>query len=157
MKQKKQIYQLNSRPPMGSSGLTLVMTLTLNFQCQIWNLLYLGQKLSDCHEMKNKHIDWTLGLKWGHQFWLWPWPWPWIFNVKYGICYISAKNDPIAPKQNLDSDWMLGGKSAVAVLSNDEQCEPDVIHSDLVTSDIGVPSTHLGVGHIGIFQVIIHV
>ena len=52
---------------------------------------------------------------------------------------------------------MLGGKSAVAVLSNDEQWEPDVIDSDLVTSDVGVPSTHLGVGHIGIFQVIIPV
>ena len=28
------------------------------------------------------------------------WPWPWIFKVKYGICYISAKNGLIATKQN---------------------------------------------------------
>ena len=39
------------------------MTLTLNFQGQIRNLLYLSQKWSDCHKMKSKHIDWTLGLK----------------------------------------------------------------------------------------------
>ena len=35
------------------------MTLTLNFQGQIWNLLYLSQKWSDCHGTKSKHIDWT--------------------------------------------------------------------------------------------------
>ena len=37
---QKQTYRLNSRPQMGSSGLTLAMTLTLNFQGQIWNVLY---------------------------------------------------------------------------------------------------------------------
>ena len=31
--------------------------------------------------------------------WPWPWPWPWIFKVKYRICYISAKNGPIATKR----------------------------------------------------------
>ena len=36
------------------------------------------------------------------------WPWPWIFNVKYRIGYISAKNDPIATKRH--SDWTLGFK-----------------------------------------------
>ena len=67
------------------------------FQGQIWNLLYLSQKWFDFHETKNKHTDWTLGLKWDHRIWPWPWPWPWIF--KYGICYISAKNGLIATKQ----------------------------------------------------------
>ena len=75
------------------------MTLTLNFQGQIWNLLYLSQKFSDCHETKSKHIDCTLGLKCDHWVWPWPWPWPWIFKVKYRICYISAKGDPIATKR----------------------------------------------------------
>ena len=37
---------------MWPSGLTLAMTLTLNFQGQIWNFLYLSQKWSDCHETK---------------------------------------------------------------------------------------------------------
>ena len=41
---KKQTYRLNARPQMGSSGLILAMTLTLNFQGQIWNFLYLSQK-----------------------------------------------------------------------------------------------------------------
>ena len=59
----------------------------------------LSQKWSDCHETKSKHIDWTLGLKCDHRVWPWPWPWPWIFKVKYRICYISAKNGPIATKR----------------------------------------------------------
>ena len=96
---EKQTYRLNSRAHMLPSGLTLAMTLTLNFQGQIWNLLYLSQKWSDCHETKSKHIDWTLGLKCDHRVWPWPWPWPWIFKVKYGISYISGKRGPIATKR----------------------------------------------------------
>ena len=80
-------------------AVTLAMTLTLNFQGQRWNLLYLSQKGSDCHETKSKHIDRTLGLKCDHWLWPWPWPWPWIFKVKDGICYISAKNGLIATKR----------------------------------------------------------
>ena len=64
---KKQTYQLNSRPQMWPSALTLAMTLTLTFQGQICNLLHLSPKWSACHETKSKHIDWTLGLKWPHQ------------------------------------------------------------------------------------------
>ena len=67
------------------------MTLTFNFQGQIWNLLYLSQRCSDCHETKGKYIDWTFGLICDHPVWPCPWPWPWIFKVKHGICYISAK------------------------------------------------------------------
>ena len=37
-----------------------LVTLTLNFQGQIWNLLNLSQKWSDCHETKSKHI--SIGL-----------------------------------------------------------------------------------------------
>ena len=96
---EKQTHRLNYRPQMGPSGLTLAMTLTLNFQGQISNWLYLSQKWSDCHETKSKHIDWTLGFKWDHQVWPWPWPWPWIFKVKYRIGYISAKNGAIATKR----------------------------------------------------------
>ena len=57
-----------------------VVTLTLNFQGQIWNLLYLSPKWSDCHETKSKHIDWTLGHKCDHQ--VWPWQWPWSLNFQ---------------------------------------------------------------------------
>ena len=92
-------FLLNSRPQMWSSGLTLAMTLILNFQGQIWNFLYLGHKCCDCHAMKSKHIDWSQGLKCDHRVWPWPWPWPWIFKVKYGISYISIKSGLIATKQ----------------------------------------------------------
>ena len=83
---------------MWPSGLALAMTLTLHFQDQIWNLLYLSQKWCYCHETKSKHIDWSQGLKCDHRVWPWPWPWPWILKVKHRICYISAKNGPIATK-----------------------------------------------------------
>ena len=96
---EKQTHRLNTRLQMGPSGLTLAMTFTLNFQGQISNWLYISQKWSDCHETKNKHIDWTLGFKWDHQVWPWPWPWPWIIKVKYRIEYISAKNGAIATKR----------------------------------------------------------
>ena len=43
--------------------LIFVTILTLNFQGQIWNLLYLCQKMTNCHETKSKHSDWTLGPK----------------------------------------------------------------------------------------------
>ena len=108
---EKQTYQLISRPQMWPSCLTYAMTLTLNFQGQIWNWLYLCQKWFDCHETKSEHIDWTLGLKYDHQIWPWPWPWPWIFKVKYEICYISTKSGPIATRRKANiSIWTLGLK-----------------------------------------------
>ena len=39
----KKPYQLNSKPQMWPLGLTLAVTLTLNFQGQMWNSLYLSQ------------------------------------------------------------------------------------------------------------------
>ena len=108
---EKQAHWLNSRLQMGPSSLTLVMTLTLNFQGQVSNWRYLSQKWSDCHEMKSEHIDWTLGLKCNHQIWPWPWPWPSIFKVKYEICYISTKSGPIATRRKANiSIWTLGLK-----------------------------------------------
>ena len=44
---EKQTYRLNSRPQIWPLGLNLAMTLTLNFQGQIWNMLYLNQKWSE--------------------------------------------------------------------------------------------------------------
>ena len=64
---EKQTHRLNSRLQMGPSDLTLALTLTLNSQGQIWNWLYLCQKLSDCHETANISF-WTLGLKFDNGF-----------------------------------------------------------------------------------------
>ena len=77
---KKQTHQLNSRPHIWPLGLILAMILTLNFQGQIWSLLYLNQKWSDCHETKSKHMDGTPGLKCDQ--WVWPRPWPWHLNFQ---------------------------------------------------------------------------
>ena len=73
--------------------------MTLSCQGQILNLLYLSQKWSDCHETKNKHIDWNLGLKCDLRVCRWPLPWPLIFKFKYGTCYVSAKNGLIFAKR----------------------------------------------------------
>ena len=108
---EKQTHRLKSRLQMVPSGLTLAMTLTLNFQGHILNWIYLSKKWCDCHETKREHIDWTLGLKCNHQIWPWPWPWPWIFKVKYEICYISTKSGPIATRRKANIlIWTLGLK-----------------------------------------------
>ena len=100
---EKQTHRLNSRLQMWPSGLTLAMTLTLNFQGQISNWLYLSQKWRDYHKTKSKDINWSQDLKCDHRVWPWPWSWPWIFKVKYGIGYISAKNGPIATKRKANT------------------------------------------------------
>ena len=112
---KKKTYQLNARPQMWPSGLTLAMTLILIFQGQIWNLLYLGQKWSDCHETESKHIKWTPGLKCDQ--WVWPWQWLWSLNFQsqmwprpfdhtHGVDQgFSWSNFEIALYQNGRADW----------------------------------------------------
>ena len=82
------------------------MTLTLNFQGQICNSLYLNQKWCDCHETKSNHINWSQGINYDHLVWLWPWPWPWIWNLlylcqKWSVCH-ETKSKYI--------DWILGLK-----------------------------------------------
>ena len=59
----RQTYRFKSRPKMLLMDLTLVMTLTLDFQGQIRIWLYFRTKWSDYHKTtKNGHIDWTLGF-----------------------------------------------------------------------------------------------
>ena len=69
LRNEKQTNRLNSRHEMQSVGLNLDMTLTLNFRVQIWNFLYLSQKLSDCHETKSNHTVCILGFKCDHEIW----------------------------------------------------------------------------------------
>ena len=107
---EKQTHRLNSRLQMWPSGLTLVMTLTLNFQGQISNWLYLSQKWSDCHETKSKHIDWSQDLKCDHQVWPWPWLWPWIFKVKCEIGYICQKWSDCHEMKSKHINWTHGVK-----------------------------------------------
>ena len=78
--------------------LIFVVMLTLNFQGQIWNLLYLLQKWSDCQEIISKHIDRTSGLKCNPSYLILVMTLTSMLKVKFGICYISAKHCPIALK-----------------------------------------------------------
>ena len=127
---EKQTYRLNSGLQMWPSSLTLVMTLSLNFQGQTWNLLYLNPKWSDCHETKSKHIDWTLGLKCDHM--VWPWWWPWFLNFQgemwpsgltftmtltlifqgqiCNLLYLSPKWSDYQETKSKHIDWTLGLK-----------------------------------------------
>ena len=65
---EKQIYQLNTRAQMWPSGLTLAMTLTLNFQGQIQNLLYLSKMVrlprneKQTYRLNSRAQMWPSGL-----------------------------------------------------------------------------------------------
>ena len=75
-----------------------VVTLTLDLQGQKWNLLYLRQKWSDCHETKSKHIDWTLGFKCDHQ--VWPWSWPYLEFSRSNMEFAISKPKMVRLPQN---------------------------------------------------------
>ena len=102
---KKQIYRLNSMPQIWALGLTLAMTLILTFQAQIFEFATFAKNGRIVTKWK-ANINRTGGHKCEHWVWSWLWHWPWIFKVKYGICYISAKNDRIATKnESKYIDW----------------------------------------------------
>ena len=68
---EKQTYRLNSRLQMWPWGFALAMTLTLNFQGQIWNLLYLNQKWSEGQVWIYKivtRVTSDVGMPWTHLF-----------------------------------------------------------------------------------------
>ena len=94
---EKRTHRLNSRPQMWPSDLTL----TLNFQGQIWNLLYLNQKWSDCHETKANISIWTLDLKFDNGFDLGHDLDIWIFKV---ICDLDHLVTKVRCKHLPDSD-----------------------------------------------------
>ena len=79
----------------------------LNFQGQIWNLIYFRQKWSDRRERKSIYIELTRRLKFEHLIGPRLWPWPWFFKVKYEICYISGRS---ATKRKANIDWTRGLK-----------------------------------------------
>ena len=133
-----------------------------------YGICYISVKNGPIATKRKANIDRTLGLKCDHRVWPWPWPWPWIFKVQHGICYISAKNDPIATKRKanisialvaskvtigfdlgcgLDLEFSRKVKYGICLIS-----QPKVVRRSGariyqivtgVTSDVGVPSTHL--------------
>ena len=98
---EKHIHRLDARPQICPPVRTLTMTMTLNFQGQILDLLYICIRRNESIAMKkkNKLIEGILGFKCDHSFWPRPWHWPWIVNVKYLIYYIWRKFGLIATKR----------------------------------------------------------
>ena len=126
---EKRTHRLNSRPQVWPSGLTLAMTLTLNFQDQIWNSLYLNHKWCDRLETKSKHINWSQGINYDHRVWLCP-AWPWIFKVKYGICYISAKNVLVVTKRKANISIELYASNATIRFDLGHDIDLDISRSN---------------------------
>ena len=109
---KKQAHRLNSMPQMWPSGLILTMTLTLNFQCQIWNLLYLSQKMvrlprneKQTYRLISRPQMWppgltlamTLTIKFQGQIWNFP--------------YLGQKLSHCHKTKSKQIDWTPGLKS----------------------------------------------
>ena len=67
--------------------------------------------------LKNKNFPWLFPDRWQPCVWPWPWYWRWIFKVKHGICYISAKIDPLATKQK--ENISIGHKASNVTISFD--------------------------------------
>ena len=136
---ENQTYRLNSRPLNVTSRLDLGHDLDLKFSRSNMELLYLCQNCSDYHETKNKHINWTLDIKW---------PCLWIFKVKYGIRYIWAKNGPIAMKEKANISVNLKA-SNVTIIRFDLGHDLERWHGRIyrivtgMTSDVGMPPTRL--------------
>ena len=96
--------------------------------------------------------------------------------VKYGICYISTKSGPIATKRKANKSikpqasnvtngfdlghdldvWIFKVKCDLDHLVTNVRCK-DLPDSHRVTSDVGVPSTHLvPAGNPSILHLILH-
>ena len=134
---EKQTYRLISRPQMWPSGLTLAMTLTLNFQGQMRNWLYLPkmvwlpQNEKQTHQLNSRRqmwpsdltfamtfaiLIWTLGLKCDNGFDL---------GRHMTLIFEFSRSYVI-----LTIWWPRSGVMIYQIVTG-------------VTSDVGVPSTHL--------------
>ena len=112
---KKQTHRLNSWPQMWPSDLTLAVTLTLNFQGEIWIFIYLNQNWPDCHETKSKHIDFNSR----------PQIWPMGLTLAMTLIFEFWGSYVI-----FTIWWPRSGVRIYQIVTG-------------VTSDVGVPSTHL--------------
>ena len=93
---EKQTYRLISRPQVWPSGLTLAMTLTLNFQGQMRNWLYLPKMAwlprneKQTHQLNSRRQMWpsdltlamTFTLNFQGQIWYWLY-----LNQKWSNCH----------------------------------------------------------------------
>ena len=121
---KKQTYRLNSRAQMWPSGLTLAMTLTLSFQGQIWNFLYLtqpkgvqlSQKEKQTYRLNSRPQMWPMGLilTITLTFEFWRLNVTLSFDHTHDLDYgFSWSNFEIAVSQNGRADWHCTKEVAV--------------------------------------------
>ena len=144
---------------MWQSGLTLAMTLTLSFQGQIWNFLYLSQSepivtkrtanmpiepqasnVTNGFDLDHNLDLWMLKVKRDLDIWLHTWPWPWIFMVKFwSSCIPKCEGRLILHKG-------VGSRSFMTMTMTIWWPRSGVWIYQIVTgltSVVGVPSTHL--------------
>ena len=154
---EKQTYRLNSRAQVRPSGVTLAMTLTLNFQGQN-RICYISQpkmvrlprnekqtyRLLQASNVTNgfdldHNLDlWILKVKRDLDLWPHTWSWPWIFMVKFWNSCISGWEDRLTLHKGGGSRsfmtmtiwWPRSGVWIYQIVTG-------------VTSVVGVPSTHL--------------
>ena len=157
---EKQTYRLNSRAQMWPSGLTLAMTLTLNFHKVKYRICYISAKtdqiaskwkantsielqasnVTNGFELDHNLDLWILKVKCDLDLWPHRWPWPWIFMVKFWNSCVSEWEGWLTLHKGGGSRsfmtmimtiwWPRSGVWIYQVVTG-------------VTSVVGVPSTHL--------------
>ena len=99
---EKRTHRLNPRSQMWPSDLTLALTLTFNFQGQIWEICYISTKSGPIATRRKANISiWTLGLKFDNGFDLGHDLDIWIFTV---ICDLDHLVTKVRCKDLPDSD-----------------------------------------------------
>ena len=74
-------------------------TLTLDFQGQILEMLYLRNGRADWHRAKGMWVNRMLDPHCDFELWPHPWPWPLIFKVKFWKSRNSGMGGPIDMEQ----------------------------------------------------------
>ena len=92
---ERDVSRQNVGPMLWLSNYTSPMTLTLDFQGQIFKKSYLRNGLADWHGIKGMWVDKMLDPCSDFQCPPHPLPWPWIFKVKFLKSHISGMGWPI--------------------------------------------------------------
>ena len=140
---------------MGPWGLTLAVTLTLNFQVK-YGICCISAKNGPIATKCKVNIL-NLDIKWDQ--WVWPWPWPWIFKAKCNLHFwshtwpwpwIFMSNFEIAVSQEWEGRLTLNkGDGSRCFMTIAMTCWWPMWGVKIyrivtgVPSDVGVPSTHL--------------
>ena len=82
----------------------------LRRHCQLHTLVYLktSKQLFGFLSLLAGYMALTYRLPDLDFAWFLSWPWPWIFQARYGLCYISAKNVTTTKTKSKYMDWTLG-------------------------------------------------